>query len=166
MLLLLVTSHRLCTESVQPQGWGLSGLLCLSASWPACRFVLLRLAVTTALLTDQQATASLFCVFLSFHGTTVFLSLMSWCSTEKCKSGVATDLRKWGHGVWFRKAQVWDGKRWGTDCHWKPQVYKQSNNSQLKKCRWTNVLELDKTSYSGQQREQGTRIYCKMHHTQ
>lgn len=160
MLLLLVTSHRLCTESVQPQGWGLSGLLCLSASWPACRFVLLRLAVTTALLSDQQATASLFCVFLSFHGTTVFVTLMSWRSTEKCKSGVTKDLRKWGHGVQSRKVQVWDGKRWGTGWYWKPQVYKQLSNSQLKKCSWTNVLELDKTSYSGQQREQGTRIYC------
>lgn len=38
-------------------------------------------------------------------------------------------------------------------------IKKNLSNSQLKKCSWTNVLELDKTSSSRQQREEGISKY-------
>lgn len=46
ILPLLLEDHKLGTEFVRSQGWGLWSLLCLNSPWPALSFVLLGVAVT------------------------------------------------------------------------------------------------------------------------
>lgn len=68
-----MAGHKLCTESAEQQGCGLSALLCKSFSWCASSFVLLGLAATAISLIDQVSVGHLFCFCLSLHGTTIVL---------------------------------------------------------------------------------------------
>lgn len=133
ILPLLVTGHRLCTKSLQPQIEACQA--CSVWSWPCCTFVLLGLAVTTTLLINQVAMANLFCFCWPLCAISVFMTLTSWHNTEKYVCFDNKCLENWWRKMQFRDGMGWDDKWGGTGWHWMSQGYKPLSNGQMKKCR-------------------------------